>query len=183
VLVRGLLFFGILTLAGCATAPSPPPTATRSPTPSATVSPVISATPSRTPSQTPKPQGNLPIWGDFLGPQITPVTPIPPPLSGLVISDEIQVLVVAGVDRPLPYTGRTDAIAVVLYHPRLARASLVSIPSDFFGYIPGFTMQRMLTAYSLGGPRLLETAIEYNFGVRANSYAILNLDVFTRLNR
>lgn len=112
---------------------------------------------------------------------MTPVTPIPPPLSGLVVPDEVKVLVVAGVDQPSPYLGRTDAIAVIIYHPRLARASLVSIPSDLLGYIPGFTMQRMLAAYSLGGPRLLQTTIEYNFGIRPESYAVLNLDVFIRL--
>ncbi len=112
---------------------------------------------------------------------MTPITPIPPPLTGLVIPDEVKVLVVAGVDRPNPYTGRADAIVLIIYHPRLARASLVSVPPDLFGYIPGYTMQRMLTAYALGGPRLLETTLEYNLGIRPQSYAFFNLDDFTSL--
>jgi polyisoprenyl-teichoic acid--peptidoglycan teichoic acid transferase len=93
----------------------------------------------------------------------------------------VRVLVVAGMDRREPYIGRADAIALILYHPRLARASLVSIPADLFGYLPGFTMQRLLTAYAVGGPRQLTSAIAYNLGVEPDSYAVLNLDDFTRL--
>ncbi len=175
------LLMVILVLAACGTSKTPVPTAALLPTQTATVSPVAESTPSPSASATARPLVTEPVWGSFAGPQMTPVTPIPPPLTGLVVPDEVKVLVVAGVDRPSPYVGRTDAIALIFYHPRLARASLVSIPSDLFGYIPGFTMQRMLTAYSLGGPRLLETTVEYNFGIRPDSYAVLNLDVFTEL--
>lgn len=176
-----MLIVLIIILVSCVTNPTPIPGPSSSPTYTATVSPVVQERSSPTPISTPQMRGTLPVWENFPGPQMTPVTPIPPPLSGLVIPDEVKVLVVAGVDQPSPYLGRTDAIAVIIYHPRLARASLVSIPADLFGYIPGFTMQRMLAAYSLGGPRLLQTTIEYNFGVRPESYAVLNLDVFTRL--
>jgi len=91
------------------------------------------------------------------------------------------VLAIAGADRPLPYTGRTDAMALVIYHPRLARASLVSIPPDLFGYIPGYTMQRMYIAYPVGGPRGLNSALEYNLGIRPDTYAVLNLNSFSHL--
>jgi LCP family protein required for cell wall assembly len=93
----------------------------------------------------------------------------------------VRVLVIAGVDHTRPYIGRTDALALVIYHPRLARASLVSIPPDLIGYIPGYTMQRMNTAYAVGGARRLQSALEYNFGLRPTTYAILNLDDFQSL--
>ena len=72
------------------------------------------------------------------------------------------------------YTGRTDAVAIVIYHPRLARASLVSVPPDLFGYIPGYTMQRVYSAYPVGGPQLLNSTLEYNFGIQPNDYAVFN---------
>ena len=72
-------------------------------------------------------------------------------------------------------------MALVIYHPRLARASVVSIPPDLFGYIPGYTMQRMNTAYAVGGARLLATTLEYNLGLRPNHYAVFNLDDFRHL--
>ena len=170
-----------LVLAACVNRTTPTPTPELSPTFTATVSPTLVDTPTVTVTLPQVPQGNLPVWGNFPGPRETPVTPIPPPLSGLVVPDEVRVLVIAGLDRPSPYIGRADAMALVIYHPRLARASLVSVPSDLFGYIPGFTMQRMLSAYALGGPRLLSSTVEYNFGVRPDAYAVLNLDVFTAL--
>lgn len=178
--VRVLLVLLLICLAAaCSTPPTPTSSVTLPPTPSATVSPSVTLSPTLT--LTPQPQGTQAIWGDFAGPRLTPVTPIPPPLSGLVIPHEMQVLLVAGVDQPSPYTGRTDAITLVIYHPRLSRASLVSIPPDLMVYIPGYTMQRMHTAYALGGPALLMDTIEYNFGIRPQTYAVFNTDEFTAL--
>jgi LCP family protein required for cell wall assembly len=121
------------------------------------------------------------VWENFPAPQLTPVTPIPPPLTGLAMPEEVRVLAVAGVDRALPYSGRTDTLALVIYHPRLARASLVSVPPDLFGYIPGYTMQRVYTAYAIGGPRLMNSTIEYNLGVKPDAYVVFNLDNFSAL--
>src|SRR5512142_292880 len=151
------------------------PSATYSLTPSVTVSPTLSA------SATPLPPRAQNVWENFPPPQLTPITPIPPPLTGLSIPEEVHILALAGVDRPLPYTGRTDAMTLVIYHPRLARASLISIPPDFFGYIPGYTMQRVYTAYAIGGSRLLDSTLEYNFGLRPDKYAVFNLDSFSQL--
>lgn len=175
---------GLAILAACSRSlsqPSPAPTQKLTRTPTATYSPVPSDTlsPSRTFTSFPTASG--PIWEDYPPPQLTPVTPVPPPLTGLVIPEEVRVLALAGVDRSLPYTGRTDSMALVIYHPRLARASLISIPPDLFGYIPGFTMQRFYTAFAAGGPRLLNSTIEYNLGVRPDSYAVFNLDNFSQL--
>jgi polyisoprenyl-teichoic acid--peptidoglycan teichoic acid transferase len=157
--------------------PSPGPAPTRTPTATLSPTPTLRVFPTNTPSPTPR--GTRPVWEHFAGPLIDPVTPIPPPLSGLVIPEEVRVLAIAGVDRPFPFNGRTDAMAVVVYHPRLARASLISIPPDMFGYIPGYTMQRMYTAYAVGGPQLLTNTIEYNFGIRPDLFIVFNLDIYT----
>jgi polyisoprenyl-teichoic acid--peptidoglycan teichoic acid transferase len=159
--------------------PTLSPTLTVSP--STTHSPAPSETPAPFPSATAEPGGGQGVWENFPPPELTPVTPIPPPLSGLVVPDEVQVLLLAGLDRPSPYTGRTDAITLVIYHPRLGRASMISVPPDLFVYIPGYTMQRLTIAYAVGGPGLLADTIEYNFGLRPNAYLVINLDDFTNL--
>ncbi len=184
--LRSLLFsvalfacIGGLLLA-CSSVPQPSPSPRPQPSSTVTLSPTRS--PTLAASVTPSPtRANLPIWQGFSAPQIPPVLPIPAPITELAIPDEVKVLLLAGMDQPGQLTGRTDALALVIYHPRLARASVVSIPPDFFGYIPGYTMQRMYTAYPLGGIDELETAIQYNFGVRPTSYAIVKVDTFTRL--
>lgn len=140
-------------------------------TPTATVSPTLTR---RIPDQ-------QQVWENFAGPILTPVVSIPPPMTGLVIPDEVRILAIAGVDRDEPYSGRTDAMALVIYHPRLSRASLISIPPDLFGYIPGYTMQRVNIAYSVGGARMFSDTLEYNTGLRPDNYAVFNLDEFSRL--
>ena len=178
ILIFLLFLAAILAACGGAT-PAPTPTSHSSPTQTVTLSPTVGNSPIPTPS--PSPPAGGPVWEDFPPPQLTPVIPIPPPLTGLVLPSEVQVLLLAGVDRDSPYTGRTDAITLVFFQPRLAKASLVSIPPDLFGYIPGFTMQRLSIAYPLGGIEQLESAIAYNLGIRPNSYAIFNVNVFTQL--
>jgi polyisoprenyl-teichoic acid--peptidoglycan teichoic acid transferase len=175
-----LTFFLALFLAACSIYP-PPPTAIPTRTITSAPSPTRTETPTATPSPTLSPTtGRAGVWENFPAPQLTPVTAVPPPLTGLVIPEEVRILAIAGLDRDQPYTGRTDALALVIYHPRLARASLVSIPPDLFGYIPGYTMQRMNIAYAVGGARALSDTLDYNFGLRPDAYAVLNLDEFSR---
>ncbi len=177
-----------LALAAClATNPAPVvPGATRStptpppPTETATASPTGEPGPSATPTTTPLDVTRTP-WGNYPSPQGTPVTPIPRPFTSLSIPDGVKTGVLVGIDRPSPFSGRTDAVMLVFYSPDNSRASLVSIPPDLFVYVPGYTMQRLNTAYALGGMDLVNTALEYNLGVRPQIWAAFHLDSFTRL--
>ncbi len=182
------LFFFLLgvLLAGCG-AQTPAPTASPAPfpapatasvaAPTASLTPLPSHTPSLTPTATYDP---LRPWGIFPGPDQTPVTQVPPPLSGLAIPDEVRSLVLLGSDSQAPYVSRTDAIQLIVYHPRLSRASLISLPPDLMVYIPGYNMQRLQVAYAVGGWHGLFDTIQYNFGIRPNYYVLVHLDGFAR---
>lgn len=113
-----------------------------------------------------------PVWGTFPAPGLDPATPIPEPLSGLEIPDEVQVWVLLGSDTEPPFTGRTQAIHLLFIHPRFSKASLVSIPGDLYVYIPGYTMQRLNTAYALGGIETLRETLTYNFGVTPSRFML-----------
>ncbi len=162
----GLLF---ILLSGCS---SPAPDRTM--TPSATASPL--------PSSSPSPTVTLPGFRTpravFPTPRLTPITPIPPPLSQIRLPSEVRTLALVGLDYATPFSGRGDAVALVFYHPRLGRASVLSLPPDLFVYIPGYTMQRLNTAYAVGGVRMLADTLEYNFGVRPDDYGIVRLEAF-----
>jgi LCP family protein required for cell wall assembly len=164
-MVRGLSGLILLALTACArlsaTSPMPP-----TPSPPA---PTLTATPS--PSPTPL---------TFPTPQATAVLPIPPPLT-VDLPAEVRTLVLLGSDAPAPHLGRTDAIMLVFYHPRLGRASLLSIPPDLYVYLPGFTLQRLNVAYALGGWPLLADTLAYNLGVRPQDYALVHLPDFVYL--
>ncbi len=113
-----------------------------------------------------------PVWESWPPPSIDPATPIPPPLKGLLLSDEVLIWVLLGSDTEPPFLGRTPAIHLLFIHPRFSRASLVSIPGDLYVYIPGFTMQRLNTAYSLGGMETLRKTLAYNFGVNPSRFVL-----------
>lgn len=116
--------------------------------------------------------GDQSIWGDFPPPSIDPATAIPPPLRDLRISEEVLIWVLLGTDTEPPFTGRTEAIHLVIIYPRFSKASLVSIPGDLYVYIPGYTMQRLNTAYALGGIETLRETLEYNFGLRPSRFVL-----------
>lgn len=169
----------VLTLAGCSLlrpAPSPTPfpaTPTLSATPTLPLAPT--ATPTITPTLTPDPARP---WGRFDRPSLPSVTQIPYPADWLSFPQEIRVLALLGTDRPAPFISRTDLITLIIYHPRLAKAALISLPPDLLVYIPGYTMQRLGVAYAVSGARGFERTIEYNFGLRPDTWAFIHYDDF-----
>ena len=145
--------------------------------PVASPSPSLTPTPSQTPVP-PSPTSRRVTNRTFATPSIDPLTPVPPPLSGIVFPDEVRLLVLLGSDNNAPYVGRTDAIMLVFYNPRLGKLSLLNLPPDLYLYIPGYTMQRANTAFAVGGFNLLADMLEYNLGVRPDEYALVGLDDF-----
>ena len=178
-------FLLVVLLAGCgaqpSSTPSPGPFPAPSDTPQATASLTPTFPPSSTPTLTPTATFDpLHPWGIFPGPDQTPVTQVPPPLSGLVLPDEVRSLVLLGSDSQAPFVSRTDAIQLIIYHPRLSRASLISLPPDLMVYIPGYNIQRLQVAYAVSGWHGLFDTIQYNFGIRPNYYVLVHLDGFAR---
>lgn len=118
------------------------------------------------------PDSYQPVWGTYPPPSIDPATPVPPPLTGLDLSDEILVWILLGSDTEPPFTGRTQAIHLLFIHPRFSKVSLVSLPGDLYVYIPGYTMQRLSTAYALGGIKTLRETFTYNFGITPSRFVL-----------
>ncbi len=173
-----------LLLAACVFASVPAsPTATTASGPATPSPKANTATPSATwrPSPTFTATAELPAWQTYPGPSTDPPVPIPPPMEPFDLSDDIQSIVLLGTDRNSPYIGRTDAIVLVLYSAKTNHASFLSLPPDLFVYLPGFTMQRLQIAYAMDGIDLLNTTLEYNFGIRPDHYLLVHLDNFSQL--
>lgn len=163
-----ILLFGLL-LAACAAPTVEPTIAVPSPSPS------ISPTPRPTSTPIPIIRTQRSVYPT---PRLTPVIAIPAPLEDVRLPVEARVLALVGVDNSSPFPGRSDALILAFYHPRLGRASLLTVPPDLFGYIPGYTMQRLNTAWPVGGFRMLADTLEYNLGVRPDDYVLVHLDDF-----
>jgi LCP family protein required for cell wall assembly len=88
------------------------------------------------------------------------------------IPEDVQVWLFLGSDQPAPYAGRTPAVHLAFVNTRLSKASVVSIPSSLLVYLPGFTMQRLNTAYALGGMPLVRETLAYNFGLAPDRFML-----------
>jgi len=99
-------------------------------------------------------------------------------------------ILLLGSDQPSTESaGRTDTIIVVSVNPDLPSVALLSIPRDFYAWIPGHGFDKINTAYSRGerngypggGPGLIKATIEYNFGIRIHYYVRVGFDGFVRI--
>jgi len=141
-----------------------------------TITPWSSATPTATsqPSATATPD----IWPIFPPPSRPAATAIPPAAPRLELDEDVKIWLLLGTEAEKPFSGRTDAIHLLLINERLSKASVISIPGSLFVYLPGHTMQRLNTAYALGGMELVRDTLAYNFGIRPDKFVLAHRTEF-----
>ena len=96
-----------------------------------------------------------------------------------------------GVDRRPGEKGptRTDTMMIVTLDPNSKSVGILSIPRDLWVQIPGYSEDRINTAYFIGdakkypggGPALAKRTIQYNFGVPIHYYITINFVGFRRM--
>ena len=104
-------------------------------------------------------------------------------------SNVVNILVL-GTDRPsIQTTGLTDVIIIVSINPDAPSIALISIPRDFYAWIPSHGFNKINTAYHYGeklrypggGAGLIRATIEYNLGIRTHYYARVGFDGFVKI--
>lgn len=70
--------------------------------------------------------------------------------------------------------GRTDTI-MVLHLPRSGEPTLLSLPRDSYVNIPGWGMDKINAAFTIGGPQLLAQTVEESTGLRLDHYAEIGM--------
>lgn len=70
--------------------------------------------------------------------------------------------------------GRTDTI-MLLHIPRSGEPTLLSIPRDSYVNIPGWGMDKINAAFTVGGPELLAQTVEESTGLRVDHYAEIGM--------
>lgn len=115
-------------------------------------------------------------WEDYPGPSVWPDIAIPNP-TGLLSQPEgqVNILLLGSDQRPNDHGFRTDTIQLLTLTPSMDSVSLTSFPRDLYVYIPGYTVQRINTAFAVGGFKMLALTMEYNFGVTPDYYVMINL--------
>lgn len=111
--------------------------------------------------------------------------PASPPLSG---GETVNFLLTGSDSRGGP-SFRTDTLIIVSLRPADRLVTLISIPRDLYVFIPGWTMQRINTAYLHGelsgypggGPALLKDTIRHNLGISIDHMASVDFDGFRQI--
>ena len=155
------------------------------------VPPTPTPTPAPTPTQTPPPpmpeldgqaeyisdQGRS--WSDYAGTSMWPDLQVPAPVGILAHpSNQVNILLLGSDQRPNDSGFRTDTIQLLTINPSEGTVKLTAFPRDLYVYIPGYTMQRINTAFGWGGFEALADTMEYNFGVRPDYYVLIRFDAF-----
>jgi len=145
-------------------------------------------TPSATPFQP------LPPTPVFTPTEIPTLTPIPTPTSTPFVlpseiadqvyaksPDQMIILLLGSDKRPWDTGFRTDTIVLLVLNPKQGTASLLSFPRDLWVDIPGVGQERINTAFYNGGFKTLAATLEHNFGVRPDSYLLINFRSFKQI--
>jgi LCP family protein required for cell wall assembly len=115
---------------------------------------------------------------------------MPPPVPLVEQASSTINILVLGTDRPsIQTTGLTDVIIIVSIDPEGPSVSLLSIPRDFYAWIPNYGFNKINTAfhygekhkYPGGGPGEIKATVEYNLGIQIHYYARVGFDSFTRI--
>jgi anionic cell wall polymer biosynthesis LytR-Cps2A-Psr (LCP) family protein/uncharacterized protein YraI len=86
-----------------------------------------------------------------------------------------------GVDkRPTRNFNNTDVIVIASINPDIPAVTLLSIPRDWPAYIPGIGVNKINTAFGIGGPKLFKQTILHNFGLKIDNYAMVNFEGLVR---
>ena len=101
----------------------------------------------------------------------------------------INLLVLGTDQQAINSLGRTDVIVIVSVNPDIPSVSLLSVPRDFYAWIPTHGYDKINTAfvygergkYPGGGPGLIKATIEYNFGIPIHYYARVGFDGFIKI--
>ncbi len=76
--------------------------------------------------------------------------------------------------------GRSDTI-LILHVPASGKPLLISVPRDSYVSIPGYGMNKINAAYSIGGPRLLAETIQDDTGLYINHFMDIGFGGFVRV--
>lgn len=121
-------------------------------------------------------------WTDYPGPVVWPDIEIPAPVGILTQpAGQVNILLLGSDQRPYESGLRTDTIILLTLNPDQGTANLTSFPRDLYVYIPGYTVQRINTAFGYGGFDMLALTMEYNFGVYPDHYVLVNLWSFVEV--
>ena len=100
---------------------------------------------------------------------------IPPQAKPIEFPAGTLNIALLGADkRPSKSYNNTDVIIIASINTDIPAVTLLSIPRDTRAFIPGVGVQKVNTAFGIGGADLFKKTIRYNFGIEISNYALVN---------
>ncbi len=167
--------------------PSPSPTATPAPTATPTPTPVPTPTPTMIPPSPPALSHATPVYDLPISDTLPIRLPVPTPMPVVSLPEEVMNVLLLGLDTQEGNRGRTDVMIVVSVNPDIPSVSMLSIPRDYYAWIPGYGFGKINTAinrgkdYPGGRMALVKATVEYNFGIPIHYYAMVDFSGFVRI--
>ena len=170
-----------ILLGGANVVPDESPTPTPDETPGTTQIPGVSGTPVPTGTEIIPGVGTpTPTVDPLVTPEPTP-SPLPDNPNPIMDSEDVINILLLGEENIYGARyGRTDAIMVASFNKKTGEISLVSFLRDTYVQIPGYPDDRLNSAYSKAGVKLLKETIETNFKIHIDSYVIINFEGFEK---
>ena len=94
--------------------------------------------------------------------------------------DKVNIMVL-GVDRRAEDIGRSDTLFIVTADPDTKQLSMLSVPRDTRVLIPGHGYDKINHAYSLGGHKLTEKAVERLLNMPIDHYVLIDFKAFYKI--
>jgi LCP family protein required for cell wall assembly len=104
-------------------------------------------------------------------------------LSPVLPSGPVNILII-GSDRRVHQAdvgARSDTLMVVRLDPQTNSISMLSVPRDLRVEIPGFGLNKINAAYSLGGAKLTVETVKQLLGVPINDFIDVNFEGFIKV--
>jgi LCP family protein required for cell wall assembly len=112
------------------------------------------------------------------------ITNPPEDYSSLPIWTRRVNILLLGIDHrdDEPIEGsRSDTIMVASIDPQSKSVVLVSFPRDMWVTIPGFYPQRINVAHAVGGPTVVASTVQANFGMKVDNFARVDFSGFEQV--
>jgi len=94
------------------------------------------------------------------------------------VPNQINILLLGSDKRPSWSNYRTDTIILVTLNSKLGQVNITSFPRDLYVMIPGWGMDRINTAWTNGGRKLLYATLEHNFGIVPDYFVLAHFFAF-----
>jgi cell envelope-related function transcriptional attenuator common domain len=108
-------------------------------------------------------------------------------MPAVSLPEGVMNVLLLGLDTEGGNGGRTDVMIVVSIHPDIPSVSMLSIPRDYYAWIPGYGFGKINTAinrgkdYPGGRMALVKATVEYNFGIPIHYYAMVDFAGFIQI--